>query len=144
MSESDALNLLRVGEYGVLSMVSINATGYGIPISYVWDGENAIYFHCAPLGEKLDNLADNNKVSLCVVGRTKVLSDKFTTEYESIIIKGSVCLTLPDDEKMKALVMILEKYSPNDKLIGIKYAEKSFHRTAIIRLDIKSLSGKCK
>lgn len=144
LSESDAINLLRVGEYGVLSMVSTNATGYGIPISYAWDGENAIYFHCAPLGKKLDNLAANNKASLCVVGHTKVLSDKFTTKYESIIVKGSVCLTLPDDEKMKALEMILDKYSTNDKLGGIKYAEKSCHRTAIIRLDIESLSGKCK
>lgn len=35
--------------------------------------------------------------------------------------------------------------SPEDKVIGTKYdAEKSFHRTENIRLDIDSWSGKCK
>ena len=27
---------------------------------------------------------------------------------------------------------------------GLKYAEKSFHRTEIIRIDLESMSGKCK
>lgn len=45
---------------------------------------------------------------------------------------------------MKALLLILDKYSPNNKEIGMKYAEKSFHRTNIIRLDIIEVSGKTK
>ncbi len=35
--------------------------------------------------------------------------------------------------------------SPEDKVIRAKYdAEKSFHRTEMIRLDMDSWSGKCK
>ena len=45
---------------------------------------------------------------------------------------------------MKALELILDKYAPDDKTVGLKYTQKSFHRTEIIRLDIRSASGKCK
>ena len=45
---------------------------------------------------------------------------------------------------MHALVLLVEKLSPDDVEIGKKYAEKSFHRTEIIRLDITEFSGKTK
>ena len=41
MDEERAIELLREGEYGVLSMVSENM-GYGIPVNYVWDGQNSV------------------------------------------------------------------------------------------------------
>ena len=47
MDEARALELLRNGEYGVLSMVS-EGGGYGIPVNFVWDGKNSAYIHCAP------------------------------------------------------------------------------------------------
>ena len=39
MDEQRALELLRDGEYGVLSMVADDA-GYGIPVNFVWDGDH--------------------------------------------------------------------------------------------------------
>ena len=147
LDKSAAMELLRSGEYGILSMVE--AVGkefgsYGIPVNYVWDGNNSIYFHCAPEGYKLNCLKTNSLTSFCVVGHTKVISNKFTTAYESIIVRGTVCLELSPDERMKALMLIIDKYSPDDKEIGTKYADKSFHRTSVIRLDIKEISGKTK
>ena len=43
MDEERALELLREGEYGVLSMVADNA-GYGIPVNFVWDGDHSVYY----------------------------------------------------------------------------------------------------
>ncbi|EOA56171.1 nitroimidazol reductase NimA-like FMN-containing flavoprotein (pyridoxamine 5'-phosphate oxidase superfamily) [Parabacteroides sp. PF5-5] len=147
LDESGSIELLRTGEYGVLSMVeSVDKEigGYGIPLNYVWDGNHSIYFHCAPEGYKLDCLKENPKVSFSVIGHTKVISHKFTTAYESIVVRGIVFMELTEKECMKALLLILDKYSPNNKEIGMKYAEKSFHRTNIIRLDIIEVSGKTK
>lgn len=144
LEESAAIQLLKCGEYGVLSMVAAGNTAYGIPISYVWDGKGALYVHCAPEGEKLLNISQNNAVSFCIVGRTQVISDKFTTAYESVILKGVATSEVEPEERMKALELILDKYSPDDKEIGLKYAEKSFSRTSIIRIDIDEFSGKAK
>lgn len=147
LQEADAAELLRTGEYGILSMVETRegeAAGYGIPVSYVWDGKSSIYFHCAPEGHKLVLLAHNPGVSFCVVGHTKVISHKFTTAYESIVVKGRMNIELSAEERMSALMLLLDKYSPTDKETGVKYTEKSFHRTNVIRLDIDEVSGKAK
>lgn len=142
LSEESAVMLLCSGEYGILSMQSESGGGYGIPVNYVWDNHSSIYIHCAPEGEKLRNLQGCNKVSFCVVGNTFVLSREFSTEYESIILQGEAQTGLSDDERKKALGLIIDKYSPNDKIIGEKYIEKSFGRTEVIRLNIESWSGK--
>lgn len=144
LEESAAINLLSIGEYGVLSMYSNESGIYSIPLNYVWDTKSSLYIHCASEGRKLNIIDKNNSVSFCIVGKTNVISNKFTTEYESLVLECKAYRNLSTTERMNALIMILEKYSPNDKITGLKYAEISFHRTEIIRLDINKWSGKCK
>lgn len=147
LDEESAREIIRGGEYGVLSMVeSIEGElcGYVLPINYAWDGEDYIYLHCAPEGHKLDCIDINPNISFCIVGRTDVISNKFTTAYESVIVRGKAERNLTSEERMKALELILDKYSPNDKEVGMKYAEKSFHRTEILRITIASISAKSK
>ncbi|MCD4681254.1 MAG: pyridoxamine 5'-phosphate oxidase family protein [Bacteroidales bacterium] len=144
LDEQSANKLLINGEYGVLSMQAENEGAYAVPISYAWDGIGSIYFHCATEGRKLRCIDLCNTVSFCIVGKTNVISDKFTTEYESIILDCKAFTHLSPDERMKALELLLDKYSPMDKITGMKYADKSFHRTEIVRLDIDKWYGKCK
>ena len=144
LTEAEARKLLAYGEYGILSMIRPDGTPYGIPINYVWDGESYIYLHCAPEGEKLRSLACCPDVSFCVVGHTHVMSRQFTTGYESIVLTCRAVVGLPAEERMHALHLLLAKYSPDDQETGKRYAEKSFHRTEIIRLEVKRFSGKCK
>lgn len=140
-----AMELLREAEYGVLSMQNENGEGaYGIPVSFVWDRGNSIYLHCAPAGRKLDCIRKCNKVSFCIVGHTHVVPDKFTTEYESVVLRCEAHISLHEAERMSALSLLVSKYAPAHKAVGMDYAGKSFHRTEIIRLDIQEFSGKCK
>ena len=70
--------------------------------------------------------------------------DKFTTAYESIVLECSAAANLPEAERWRALKLLIDKYSPDFKATGLKYSEKSFGRTEIIRLKIERWSGKCK
>ena len=144
LEEPAASELLRTGEYGVLSMQAEEGGGYGIPLSYVWDGAECVYVHCAPEGRKLRCLDLCPEVSFCVVGRTQVFPAKFTTAYESVVLSCRAVRNLDADERMLALRLLLEKYAPDDCVTGMRYAEKSFHRTEILRLEVVSVSGKAK
>lgn len=144
LEEEKAIALLESGEYGVLSMQAEEDSAYGVPVNYVWNKDHSIYIHCAPEGRKLRCIKHCNRVSFCVVGKTHVISNQFTTEYESIVLKCQAHIGLNEEERMHALHLLIDKYSPDDKVTGAKYAEKSFHRTEIIRLDITEASGKCK
>ncbi len=46
-------------------------------------------------------------------------------------------------ERKMALGLFLDKFSPDDKMDGKRYAEKLFERTKVIRLDINKWTGKC-
>lgn len=145
LDEERAMRLLRDGEWATMAMYdTARREPYAIPVSYAWDGENSLYIHCAPHGRKLDVIASCRMVSVVVVGQTNVLSDKFTTEYDSLVLECEAQMGLDENERMKALELMLDKYSPADKVTGMKYAQASFSRTEIIRLDIGNWSGKSK
>lgn len=147
LEEDIAQEIIINGELCILSMIETigdELAGYGIPVNYVWDNDKYIYIHCAPEGHKSNCLDSQPKVSICIIGKTEVIPDKFTTVYQSVIIRGCVTRNLPEQERMKALELILKKYSPNDMVVGMKYAIKSFHRTEILRVEIETISGKTK
>ena len=118
LDEARSRELLETAEYGVLSMVDDDGQAYGIPVNFVWDGEDKIYIHCAPEGRKLRAIANHPKVSLCVVGRTHLLPKNFTTEYESVIVFGEARTGLPEEERMHALHLLIDEHSPDDKERG--------------------------
>lgn len=145
LEQERAFEILKDGEYGILSMRSEDENGaYGIPLSYVWDRGNSIYIHCAPVGRKLKCIDACPQVSFCVVGKTQVIPGQFTTAYESVVLQCFAHHSLHEAERMSALSLLLSKYCPDDKIRGIEYAQKSFHRTEIIRLDIETVSAKSK
>ena len=142
MQDGDIIGLLQKGEYGVLATVDGSGQPYGVPLNYVLLN-NRIYFHCAMEGQKLDNLAENPKVSFCVVGRTNVLPAEFSTEFESVIVFGCAS-EISGEERYRALNGLIEKYSPEFISEGSAYIEKFDSRTCVVRIEIERLSGKAK
>lgn len=140
MTQDEAMELLSRGEYGVLSTIGEDNQPYGVPVSYVL-ADNSIYFHCAAEGAKLDNILKNNRVCFTVVGLTNILSEKFTTVYESTIVFGKACL-VDDEEKVIALKEIVKKYSPDFIAEGDEYINRAKDKTTVVKITIEELSGK--
>ncbi len=138
----EVVEILTAGEYGYLATVDEHGQPYGIPLSYVY-WQQAIYFHCALTGHKLDNLAQQSKVSFCVVGKTKVLPDRFGTEYESAVIIG-VAGEVHGEERQAALVALLEKYCRDYLEEGRRYIKNKEKATRVFRITVASLSGKAR
>ncbi len=143
LSDKESIEILRKGEYGVLSMCTTDHWGYGIPLNYTSFADKTIYFHCAIEGSKLDYLRSNNRVSFCVVRNTQLLPAKFSTLYESIIVFGTTS-EIDGEEKRKALILLIDKYSSEYMQEGLKYIDRAFERTNIIKLSIESFCGKTK
>ena len=142
ISESEAIEILQKGEFGVLSMCTPDSGGYGIPLNYALKNK-AIYFHCALEGSKLEYLRKNNRVSFCVIGRTNVLPSQFGTMYESVIASG-VATEVEGEEKHEALMLFLEKYSADYIQEGTEYMIKAFKRVKVIKLSIETITGKAR
>ena len=140
MNDLEALELLKQCKYGILSTCGEDNQPYGIPLSYVVIDKN-IYFHCAGVGTKLDNIRVNDKVSFTVVGKTEVLQEKFTTQYESVIAFGRAVM-LKEEEKYEPLMEFIKKYSPEFIEEGQLYIDKAKGITTLIKIEIYSFNGK--
>jgi uncharacterized protein len=142
ISLETATRLLDQGEYGFLATVGKDGQAYGVPLNYVLKN-NSLYFHCAPEGHKMDNIRANNKVSFCVVGKAKVLPDKFSTDYESAIAFGTVT-EVQGEEKSRALSDLVEKYSPDYLEEAKTVIAKYFDKTSILKMDLQHITGKAR
>ncbi|HWR43977.1 pyridoxamine 5'-phosphate oxidase family protein [Sporomusa sp.] len=136
----DTVKILEKCEYGVLSTVNQDSYPYGVPLSYVYK-DGSIYFHSAGEGYKLDNIAINSKVSFCVVGDKKSLPEKFTTNYESVIIFGQAS-QVQGQEKKEALLALIAKYAPDHMEQGTEYVQKQGDRTTVIKVAVEHMTGK--
>ena len=165
MDRDFAYAVIDKADYGVVSMVDTDGNPHGLPLSIVRDGDR-LYFHSAKVGEKVDLLANNPKVSISFVGNVRVpelfskeeleemardkskattfISSVFTTEYESALVRGQVELVESEEERVHAMLLVCGKYTPS-KLdyynIGI---EAGLSRTNIYKLEIESITAKRK
>ena len=140
ISDDEAVAILDRGRYGVLSTASQDGVPYGLPIGYC-HVDGLIYFHCALVGRKLDNLKQNDRVSFCVVGGTEILADKFTMNYESVIVRGRA-VEVSGDEKRTGLLELLKKYSPAHLESGMKMIETTGDQARVYKIVIERMSGK--
>jgi nitroimidazol reductase NimA-like FMN-containing flavoprotein (pyridoxamine 5'-phosphate oxidase superfamily) len=139
---SQTRELLQRGEFGFLSTCGSDGVPYGVPLSYCLF-DDAIYFHCAVDGRKLQNLRENDRISFCVVGQTEVLPAQFATRYESVIVAGRTEEVFAA-EKQRALEGLVDKYSPGHRPAGQTYIEAARDRTRVFRIDIEEICGKAR
>lgn len=140
MDNNKALKILKDGEYCILSTCGEDNQPYGVPINYVLI-ENSVYFHCANVGSKLDNIYYNNKVCITVVPYTELMPEKFSTKYESVIVTGKAS-EISEQEKSEALMKFLEKYSPKFLNQGQEYINRAKSKVTLIKISIENISGK--
>ena len=82
-------------------------------------------------------------VSFCVVGKTKVLPDKFGTEYESAMVFGRAS-EVNGAERHDALLWLLEKYCSDFIEEGKQYIEQKNKITKVFKIEIDQVSGKAR
>lgn len=143
MDKNSALAVADKCEYAVLSLISPEGKPYAIPLSVVRDGEN-MYFHCAMKGEKIDCMRNDPNGCMVCVGNTELQPEKFTTKFESAIIKGQLSEVTNEAEKNHTLRILCEKYTPTNMADFDNAIARSISRTAIWKMSIDEITGKCK
>lgn len=141
MSREECMDVLSKAEYGVLSTISEDNTPYGVPMNFAVT-DDALYFHCATAGHRLENIAYNDNVCFNVVDSVVLMADKFNTQYRSVTIFGKVEKVEDAGEKRKGLTALVEKLSPQYMEAGVKYINSSFDEVIVLRMDISKMTGK--
>jgi len=139
--ETESVNILKNCTSGVLSLMGENGYPYGVPMAYVYD-EGRIIFHSAMDGHKIDAIKFCDKASFCVTAMDNVIPEKFTTVYKSVIVFGKVRMIEDAEEKLRAIRILSDKYSPGMEAMREKEIAGSFNRMHVIELTIEHMTGK--
>ncbi|HIZ39404.1 MAG TPA: pyridoxamine 5'-phosphate oxidase family protein [Candidatus Anaerobutyricum stercoris] len=142
LTQEETMVILREGTSGVLSLTGDEGYPYGVPLSYVYDGDK-LYFHCAKEGHKIDAIRKNPKASFCVIAQDEIVPEKYTTCYRSVIAFGSVRILENEGEKRRAIEELALKYAPEDSEENRQnYIEKDWEPLCMLEMTVEHLSGK--
>ena len=136
----EAKKILHEATNGVLCLTAYDERPYGVPMSFVYDSKNAIYFHCALSGRKIDCIKHNSYACFTIIDKDEIRPEEFTTYFRSVIVEGTISILSDKQQMIEALRLLSTKYSP-----GIdceSEIEKGINRVLILRLEIESVSGK--
>jgi uncharacterized protein len=120
--------------------------GYPVikPVNYVYINDR-IYFHSACAGEKIDDIARDNRVCFEVDNPVRyVKADEepcgASYRYQSVIIRGKAYSIADTNEKIEALSALMNKYQPEGGY-GC-FLEDKLAITAVIGINIIEMTGK--
>lgn len=145
LSEKQIEEILKREQVGTLATINEDGSPYATPIHFVYDN-GKIYMHGLPAGQKIENIRRNGSVSFMVYHMKGLLLDETeipcdtNTAYQSVIISGNASFITELNAKKSVLELIVGKYTP--QLSGKPLPEKMVKGTAVIMVDITSMSGK--
>lgn len=143
MPEEFAWEVVDRCGYAFLAITAEDGGPYGVPVS-IARGGRAIYFHSALEGRKVECLRRSPRVCLSCVGDTRVPPGKFTTLFESAVIFGTAEEVTEADEKIHALQLICQRYTPDNMEAFPEAVARSLDRTGVWRISVEEITGKAK
>jgi nitroimidazol reductase NimA-like FMN-containing flavoprotein (pyridoxamine 5'-phosphate oxidase superfamily) len=135
---SDIISKCQVCRLGL----ACNHTPYIVPVSFGYDGD-AIYFHTAKEGKKIDYIAANSSVCFEFEHGVQVLPDgsspcKWSFSFQSVIGYGNVHELTAPAAKAEGLHRIMAQYSNRRWAFG----DKSLDTIRVWKITIDSMTGK--
>ena len=136
-----AEEILRNATSGVLAVCGDDGYPYAVPVSFLY-ADGKIYFHGAKAGHKLDAIRRNDKVSFCVIEQDEVIPETFSTDFRSVIAFGHARELTDDAEKLRAIRMLAEKYSPELKEKAEEEIKSGWNALCMVEIQVEHLTGK--
>jgi len=134
--------ILKATRYVTLALSKDNRP-YLVSLSHGYDeGRNCIYFHCAPVGKKLNYMRSNNLVwgqALLDYGYAEGKCDHL---FLSVHFRGRVTFLTDLAEKRAAIECMIRQVDQESEKVIAGLDIKRLKRTTIGRIDIDGMSGK--
>jgi uncharacterized protein len=150
---TDSKEMVRVlASTNIGRLATVDAEGYPYitPVNFVYY-EGCVYFHCAPQGEKLDNLARSPRVCFEVDIPLAYLEVEFNPEknpcrthqfYHSVIIRGTARVVADGDLKTTVLNALVAKHEGNNDFPAVTPESSSYKTCRVVEIRPERMTGK--
>ena len=140
---AEMVRVLTAARYVTIAMCDEDGP-YLVTLTHGYDeGRNAIYFHCAHEGRKVDALRRDNRVwgqAMVDLGYAEGSCDHL---YETTQFRGKVTFVQDMDEKRHALMVMIHKNERDPETVAAEQVtDESVKTVNIGRIDIDLMTGK--
>jgi len=142
--------ILAVARIGRLATVGGDGFPYITPVNYVHH-QGRIYFHCAPAGEKLDNIARDPKVCFQVDLPLAYLDGGFDPQrracrlhqfYHCVIIRGTARVLAGGRSKLEALNALVAAHEAGRSFESVTAVMPAYQACAVVEITPAAVSAK--
>lgn len=140
LTQEECLKVLTEEPRGVMAVHGEDGYPYAFPMDFVLEN-GKLYFHCAKSGHKLDALAEDPRVSFCVMDEGFRKPGEWPLNIRSVIIFGRVSV-VEDPAEVKRIAKLLGlKYYPSAEEVD-EEIRKAIDRMLLLELTPDHMTGK--
>jgi uncharacterized protein len=143
LSQEKAIAILATAPAGRLATCKDNVP-YVVPVNHVYH-QGKLYFHCAPTGRKLENIAANPRVCFQVDDEATLLprgrACEFTAHYYSAMVAGTARLVNDPEERLTALRALMAKHDPQGLAPELTLADVDTSSFTVVEIVPEEISG---
>lgn len=142
LEDKDTRALLKTLKRGTLAVDGLNGYPYCFTIDFLYiEEENAIYFHGAKAGYKVECLEKDAKVCFTAIDKGQKSPRNWGLDFNSVIVFGKATL-LKEEEKIKDVCRtFFLKYYNNEEECQ-KELDRALPRVAVYKIEIEHMTGK--
>jgi hypothetical protein len=142
--------VLRTATIGRMASTGKDGYPYITPVNFVYHQGN-IYFHCAPVGEKLDNIARDSRVCFQVDIPLAYLDAAFDPQrracklhqmFHCVIIRGEASVVPDSPLKLQVLNALVAKHEPGVALQPVTEDLPPYRACAVVEIRPRTISAK--
>ncbi len=142
LSPEDCTAVLERASSGVLALLGDGEYPYAVPLNFCLE-EDALFFHGALAGHRVDAMGACAKASFCVVDWEQVQPDRYATDFRSVIVFGTLAPVEDPAQRQRALEAFARKYCPDHpEERRLRQIALESPGTLVARLEIHHVSGK--
>ena len=136
--------ILKQAQVGRLATVNRRGVPVIKPVNFLYV-DRRIYIHSSMKGEKIEDICRGSPICFEVdepIAYVAAAGSACTSNYyyRSIIINGKARLMIRQEEKLRILERMTEKYQPEGGYEGIP--EEILKKTAIIEISVEEITAK--
>lgn len=142
LDDDKCRKILKEEWRGVLSLLGDFDYPYGIPMNFYFDeNDNAIYFHCAKEGHKIDAINAHDKACFSVYDQGVKRENHWSKDFNSVIVFGKIAEVSDRKIAEEKVISLAKKYFPDHSEIYDEM-QKHFKNALCLKLHIEHISGK--
>jgi len=141
--DREIFDIIKNGRFTSISMSKKNEP-YIITLSYGYDqAKNALYFHCATEGQKIDFIKSNPHVCGTII-EDNGYQEGCVQAFRSVVYRGDITIITEIEEKKHGFDVLIDHLEKNPSETKKKFlkSEDAYIKPAILRLDITEITCK--